>query len=133
MLVLKNTCSEWKVVTEQLSGTESCRLFLQNDYVLGLETKNNYGADKAAFNIKVIPYDNIDNAASMDLTTKETLDFLAAEGISLDEDIKNFISSHGARIQIQPGTAGYGIPVDEEGNPILANNKLPKVTTGFSV
>ena len=114
-------------------GTDSCRLFFLGEYVLGLETKNNYGADKAAFNVKVVPYENVDNAASMDLTTKETLDFLAAEGIDLDEDTENFIKSHGARIQIQPGNAGYGVPVDEDGNPILANNKLPKVTTGFSV
>lgn len=114
-------------------GTDSTRIFLQGDYVLGLETKNNYGSDKAAFNVKVVPYENVDNAASMDLTTKETLDFLDAEGITLDDELKEFISSHGARIALQPGNTGHGVPVDEEGNPILSNNKLPKVTTGFSV
>ncbi len=113
-------------------NTESCRLFLQGDYVIAVETKNNYGSDKGAFNVMCIPYDNIDHAGSMELTTKQILDFLAAEGIEVDEDLKKFISAHGARVAIQPGSAGYGVPVDKDGKPILPNG-MPRVTSGYSV
>lgn len=113
-------------------NTESCRVFLQNGYVLAIETKNNYGSDKGAFNVKAIPYENIDDAASLDLTTQQILDFISAEGIELTDELKKFVASHGARVAINPGYAGYGEPVDKEGKPILQNG-MPRITTGTSV
>lgn len=113
-------------------GTESCRIFLQGDYALALETKNNYGSDKGAFNVMCIPYDNIDHAGSMELSTQQILDFLSAEGIELTDELKKFVASHGARVAIRPGSAGYGEPVDKDGKPILQNG-MPRITTGNSI
>ena len=111
-------------------NTDSSRIFLQGDYALVLETKNNYGSDTGAFNVKAVPYDNIDDVTSFDLTTKEILDFLSAEGVTVDEDLKKFISTHGARVSVKPGSGNFGVPVDKDGKPILPNNKFPRVTQG---
>ena len=110
-------------------GSESGRIFLKSDYALILETRTNYGSDKGALGVTAVPYEEISDASSFDLTTKEIIDFLTAEGIDLDEDLKKFISAHGAKVAIRPGTAGYGVPVDKDGKPIL-NNSFPNVTAG---
>lgn len=114
-----------------ITHNKDAKLILQGDYVIGLEYKNNHGADpKANFNIIAIPYDNIDNAKAFDVTTKQLIDFCSVAGISMDDELKEFISSHGGRVSIgQRNTSGYyGEIHNEKGQVVLTTPLAGRVT-----
>lgn len=114
------------------SNSESSRIRLTDDYVIVAETDSNYGSKSTLFTVKAVPYGNIDNASAYDLTTKQLIDFLNAEGI-LDEGMKQFVASNGNRVLLKPGHGGYGEIQDGDGNPIIDSNLPGRVTTGSSV
>lgn len=114
------------------SNSDSSRIKLTNDYVIIVETDSNYGSKSSLFTVKAVPYGNVDNAAAYDLTTKQIIDFLNAEGI-LDDDLKQFIGSKGSRVLLKPGHGGYGEIQDEEGKPVIDSGLPGRVTTGSSV
>lgn len=114
------------------SNSDSSRIRLTNDCVIIVETDSNYGSKSSLFTVKAVPYGNVDNAAAYDLTTKQLIDFLNAEGI-LDEGLKQFVASKGSRVTLQPGHGGYGEIQDEEGKPVIDGGLPGRVTTGSSV
>ena len=114
------------------SKSDSSRVILGNDYVIIAETDSNYGSKTSTFTVKGVPYDDVSNIAAYDLTTKQLIDFLNAEGV-LDDDLKQFIASRGNRVVLQPGHGGYGEIQDEDGKPVINSNLPGRVTTGSSV
>ncbi len=110
-----------------ITHNKDAKLILQGDYVIGLEYKNNHGADpKANFNIVAIPYENIDNAKAFDVTTKQLIDFCSAAGIDMDDELKEFISSHGGRVSIgQRNTSGYYGEIHNEKGQVVLTTPLP--------
>lgn len=103
------------------------KIILQDDYIIGIEYKNNPGADsKANFNIVAVPYDNIDDAKSFNITTKQLIDFCNASGITLDDELKEFISTHGGRVSIgQRTTSGYYGEIHNEKGQVVLTTPLP--------
>ena len=114
---------------------ENAKLSLLGDYVVSICTRNNHGAGpKACFNVEAIPYENVDNAKSFDMTAKELLDYLSAEGITLDDDLKEFVSSHGGRVSIRQRTeGGYYAEIHNEKGQVVFPTPLPaRVTTAIT-
>lgn len=114
------------------SNSESSRIRLTDEYAIVAETDSNYGSKSTLFTVKAVPYGNIDDASAYDLTTKQLIDFLNAEGV-LDDDLKQFVGSNGNRVLLKPGHGGYGEIQDKDGNPIIDSNLPGRVTTGSSV
>jgi hypothetical protein len=112
--------------------SQTCCLALLDDYVLGIETNNNYGSTTGSFNFKAIPYDNIDTASSYNVTTAEAVAFAKATGIYSDE-VEELIKAYGGKVTIHPGTGGYGEIKDSEGNVIIEPGLPGRVTTGTTV
>lgn len=112
-----------KVITHNANS----KIYLQPDYVLAIETRNNYGGKpKANFNLVACPYDTVDNAKAFDVTTKQLIDFLAADGISLDDELKEFIAKHGGRVSIeQRTTSGYYGEIHNEKGEVVLTTPLP--------
>lgn len=115
-----------------ITNNDDAKLILKNDYVLGLEFRNNHGADpNANFNILAIPYDGIDNAKAFEVTSKQLIDFLNIVGVDMDEDMKKFISTHGNRVSIgqrSASTAAYGEIHNAKGQVVLATPLPGRVT-----
>ena len=108
-------------------NNDNAKIILQGNYVVAIETKNNPGAKtKANFNLVAIPYETIDNAKAFEITTKELIDFLGVEGIELDDELKEFIASHGGRVSIeQRTTSGYYAEIHNEKGQVVLNTPLP--------
>lgn len=115
-----------------LANNEDSKIFLQDDYIIGIETRNNHGAPtNASYNIVAAPYDNIDDAKTFDLTIKETIDFLNAEGITIDEDLKKFLSSHNRVSMGQRKQSGYYGEIHNNKGQVAFPTSLPgRITVG---
>lgn len=116
-----------------ITHNDHAKIILQSDYVVGLEVKNNHGAGtKNSFNILAVPYENIDNAKAFDVTVKQLMDFLTASGITIDDELKKFISSHGNRVILQTRTeGGYYEEVKNDKGQVVFTTPLPgRVTMG---
>lgn len=114
-----------------ITHNENSKIYLQSDYVVGFEFRNNHGAaPKANFNILAVPYENIDNAKAFDVTTKQLIDFCNAAGIDMDDELKEFISTHGGRVSIEQRTASgyYGEIHNEKGQVVLTTPLPGRVT-----
>jgi hypothetical protein len=111
---------------------ENAKISLLGDYIVSITTKNNYGAaPKACFTVEAVPYETIDNAKSFDMTAKELLAYISAEGITLDDDLKAFISSHGGRVSMGQRTeGGYYAEIHNEKGQVVFPTPIPaRVTT----
>lgn len=106
---------------------KNSKIYLQGDYVLGIEYKNNPGAaSKANFNILAIPYENVDNAKAFDVTTKQLIDFVNIVGLEMDDELTEFISTHGGRVSIgQRTTSGYYGEIHNEKGQVVLTTPLP--------
>ncbi len=107
-------------------GNESGMIFLKNDAAVVLETKNNYGNKSGAFNIKFVAYDDISYVGCSDLTIKELQNVFDAVGITMSEEVKKFIADKGGRISITPSDGN--VKFDQDGNEIIPNFQMPRVT-----
>jgi len=116
-----------------IANSENSKIILQDDYIIGIEIKNNHGASsKNSFNIVAAPYENIDDAKVFDITVKQLMDFLNVSGITIDEEMKKFISSHGNRVILQTRTeGGYYEEVKNDKGQVVFTTPLPgRVTMG---
>lgn len=115
-----------------ITDNDDAKIILKDDYVLGIEFRNNHGADpNANFNIVAVPYDNIDNAKAFEITAKQLIDFLNVVGVELDDDMKEFISTHGNRVSIGQklnSTAAYGEIHNAKGQVVLTTPLPGRVT-----
>lgn len=125
------------------SKSDSSRIYLASDYVIILDTTANFTNPNARWNVRKIPYENIDNITAYDLTTKEAIDILNAEG-AFDEDMQELIKKRGGRVMIKPtapNTSSYGEElekvVDEDTGedtevPVIKGDEPGRITTGSS-
>lgn len=114
---------------------ENAKIRLLGDYVVAISTRNNHGAGpKACFNVEAIPYETVDNAKSFDMEAKELIKYLSAEGITLDDDLKEFISTHGGRVSIGQRTeGGYYAEIHNEKGQVVFPTPIPaRVTTAIT-
>ena len=110
------------------SHGKDSKLYLQGDYILGIEYKNNHGSSnsKANFNLLAVPYENIDDAKAYDVTTKQLIDFVNLVGLEMDDELKEFISTHGGRVSIgQRTTSGYYGEIHNEKGEVALTTPLP--------
>lgn len=118
-----------------IANNENSKIILQDDYIIGIEIKNNHGASsKNNFNIVAAPYEDIDDAKVFDVTVKQLMDFLTASGITIDDELKKFISSHGNRVILQTRTeGGYYEEVKNAKGQVVFTTPLPgRVTMGYT-
>lgn len=110
-----------------LANNDNSKIILQGDHIIGIEYKNNPAAGpKSNFNVVAVPYDNIDDAKAFDLTTKQLIDFCGSAGITMDDELKEFISSHGGRVSIgQRNTSGYYGEIHNEKGQVVLTTPLP--------
>lgn len=102
------------------------KIYLQGDYMIGIETKNNHGAKtKNNFNIIAVPYDNVDNAKAFEVTVKQLIAFLQAEGIPMDEELDEFIKTHGGRVSIDLKSSGYYGEIHNEKGQVVLPSPMP--------
>ena len=125
------------------SKSDSSRIYLADNYVVVLDTTNNFNNANARFNIRLIPYDNIDNIIAYDLTTVETIEVLKAEGC-WNEDMQELVKSRGGRVFIKPvvnNTSNYGEEkekvVDEDTGEekietVIKGDQPGRITTGYN-
>lgn len=125
------------------SKSDSSRIYLASDYVIILDTTNNFTNPNARWNVRKIPYENIDNITAYDLTTKEAIDILNAEG-AFDEDMQELIKKRGGRVMIKPtapNTSSYGEELEkvvnedtgeEEDVTVIKGDEPGRITTGSS-
>jgi hypothetical protein len=125
------------------SKSDSSRIYLGDNYVVVLDTTNNFNNPNARFNVRLIPYDNIDNIIAYDLTTVQAIDVLKAEGC-WNEDMQSLIRSRGGRVFIKPiiaNTSNYAEEkekvVDEETGEeteetVIKGDEPGRITTGYN-
>ena len=125
------------------SKSDSSRIYLADNYVVALDTTNNFNNANARFNIRIIPYDNIDDIIAYDLTTVETIEVLKAEGC-WNEDMQELVKSRGGRVFIKPvvnNTSNYGEEkekvVDEDTGEekietVIKGDQPGRITTGYN-
>lgn len=114
------------------SKSDSSRIALCENYVLILDTTTNFTNPNARWNIRKIPYDNIDNIAAYDLSTKEAIDILNEEGI-FDETMQELIKKRGGRVMIKPvalNTSAYGEEKEKVVNEETGEEELVTVIKG---
>ena len=114
------------------SKSDSSRIALCGNYVLILDTTTNFTNPNARWNIRKIPYENIDNISAYDLTTKEAIDILKEEGI-FDESMEELIKKRGGRVMIKPtplNTSSYGEEVEKVVNEETGEVSLVTVIKG---
>lgn len=106
------------------------RLILEGDNsILALEITSNNINYKGGFDLKCVPYDDIEDIYSMNLSVKQVISILTTYGL-LTDDARNMISKYGARYDIKPGTNGLAIRADSDGNAILDSNISATATKG---
>lgn len=111
-------------------NSESCRIKKLGDYIIALETDQNYGVIGSNFNITMVEYDLIDSVTTRGLNVKEALDVLAALGAD-DDEMKELIALRGSGAQppiINASNAGLEDYRDEEGKQTLDNQIAARVT-----
>ena len=123
--------------------SESSRIYLGSDHVIVLDTTQNYGNDKARWNIRCIPYESIESVTASELSTQEAIAILNAEG-ALDDDMKELIKTRGGRVPIKPvvrNTSSYGEELEkvvnedtgeEEDVTVIKGDEPGRITTGSS-
>ena len=123
------------------SKSDSSRIYLGDDHVVILDTSNNFTNKNARFNIRCIPYENIDNIAAYDLTTAEAVDVLKAEGCWNDE-MEELIKMRGGKVVIKPitnNTSAYGEETKKELDdneeevdvPVIEGDEPGRVISGY--
>jgi hypothetical protein len=114
------------------SKSDSSRIYLGSDYVVILDTTTNFTNPNARWNIRKIPYENIDNIAAYDLSTKEAINILNEEGI-FDETMQELIKKRGGRVMIKPvalNTSAYGEEKEKVVNEETGEEELVTVIKG---
>jgi len=111
-------------------NSESSYIVPKGDFIYGLETCNNYGKLDGSFNLKCIPYDNIDNLAAYGLTTKETIKVVKELGLDSEEGIIDLIKKRGARVStLVVNRQNIGEVSDDEGKVILHEQIAARITS----
>lgn len=125
------------------SKSDSSRIYLANDCVVVLDTTTNFTNPNARWNIRKIPYDNIDDIIAYDLTTKDAVEILKAEGC-WNEEMQELVKTRGGRVMIKPlaqNTSSYGEEtekvVDEDTEeekevPVIKGDEPGRIITGSS-
>ena len=125
------------------SKSDSSRIYLGDEYVVAVDTTNNFTNATARFNVRLIPYDNIDDIVAYDLNTADTIEVLKAEGC-WNDDMKELIKARGGRVFIKPvtsNTSNYAEEkekvVDEETGEetletVIKGDQPGRITTGYN-
>lgn len=99
--------------------TDSSILIETNDGVLSLQTEDNY-ASKYPFKAQLIPYEDINDISSNDLSVKDIINLIQASGGELTDEIKEFLAKRGNKVSIDnpANRANYGetLKKDDKGN-----------------
>lgn len=115
-------------------NSESSFIVPKGDFIYGLETCNNYGKVDGSFNLKCIPYDNIDNIAVYGLTTKETIKVIRELGLDSEEGVIDLIKKRGAKVStLVVNRQNIGELSDEDGKVILHEQIAGRVTSELVV
>lgn len=86
------------------NGTTSV-IVPKDDHIICIEVTKNYGSPDGAFNVLMVPYDNIDDIKVNDTTFVGALSVMEALGAKTDE-VMAFMKQSPTRMPIIPGTAG---------------------------
>lgn len=86
------------------NGTSSV-IVEKSDHIVCIEVTKNYGSTDGAFNIIMVPYENIDDIKVLDTTFADSLIIMEALGAKND-DVIAFMKQSPTRMPVVPGTAG---------------------------
>lgn len=112
------------------NGTSSLVRF-KDDGAYVVEVDDNY-ASEGVFNIRKIDYNDIASIQARALSVSETVNIINNLGI-MDDDMKNLISKMGgSKIKNTPTKSGYGAVTDKDGNNVLPDGMVGRVTTGYN-
>jgi hypothetical protein len=112
-----------------INNGESTLIRFKDDGAYVLEVDDNYASD-GVFNIRKIDYNEIASIQTRGLNVSQTLNIVNSLGI-MDDDIKSLISKRGgSRVKNTPTKSGYGSVTDKDGNNILPEGMVGRVTTG---
>ena len=99
----------------------------QADHIVAIEHTKNYATTNGAFNIIVVPYDNIDDIKTVDVPFKESITIMERLN-SKTTGVDEFFKHAPSRMGIVPGTAGRDIVKDKEGKDVIAPGSYGYVT-----
>lgn len=110
------------------NNSEGSILSLADDAVIAIEVKNNYADKKGVFNVKCIPYDNIDDAGVTGMTVAQVIKFCEEYGVELTDEIKTLIAARGGRVSITPSDGN--VKFKEDGTEEIKEYQFPRITVG---
>ena len=125
------------------SRSDSSRIYLGSDYVVILDTTTNFTNPNARWNIRFVPYEDIDDIIAYDLSTKNAIEILKQEGC-WSEEFEELIKKRGGKVMIKPiaaNTSSYGEEMEkvvneetgeEELVPVIKGDEPARITTGSS-
>jgi hypothetical protein len=126
-----------------ITKTDTSHIYFASDYIVVLETSNNYGNPNARFNVRFIDYGSVETITANELNVADAIKLLKSEGC-YDEDMQNIIKKRGGKVTITPtliNTSSYAeeyeIVVDEETGkvkkvPVIKGDQPGRITTGSS-
>lgn len=126
-----------------VSKTDTSHIYFAPDYIVVLETSNNYGNPNARFNVRFIDYASVETITANELNVVDAIKLLKAEGC-YDEDMQNIIKKRGGKVVIKPvvnNTSSYGEEYEtavneetgeEEKVTVIKGDQPGRITTGSS-
>jgi hypothetical protein len=126
-----------------ITKTDTSHIYFAPDYIVVLETSNNYGNPNARFNVRFIDYGSVETITANELNVADAIKLLKSEGC-YDEDMQNIIKKRGGKVTITPtliNTSSYAeeyeTVVDEETGKVkkvtvIKGDQPGRITTGSS-
>ena len=126
-----------------ITKTDTSHIYFAPDYIVVLETSNNYGNPNARFNVRFIDYGSVETITANELNVADAIKLLKSEGC-YDEDMQNIIKKRGGKVTITPtliNTSSYAEEYEtvvneetgeEEKVPVIKGSQPGRITTGSS-